>query len=668
MNYEEMFDLKNMIERAFQEEDIANGLRESGLVKNSIVNKLNDKFPEILKIFSVSIEKIENLLRQKENLELTLLKEHPILCGLYDFKESKPRLFWIALSVAFFILSLTLFDFILFPILFSLIGFFLYKYYSFDRKDYNELKNKILFLENSIETSLTDSKYEIYTNGILPEIRSLINAHLNPSYFRTLTPLMTLGITGIFEPRYEIPTEPKNRLSRILDIMPNGSIGIAGPRGAGKSTLMSSFCGGWIEGLNDKKVLTVMTSAPVDYEPRDFLLHLFSLVCKKVLELKGEPIQTYVNFSNNFHKSSFLDRHFFNIDTLFGLALIFFSLIFIGKTNFTFLNDNSSIELPFSRSSFYTLISTISLTLGSLLLFRVYLNSKQNREKTFSERNKDEIVKKAKHNLQIIKFQSSFSSGWSGALKFPFGITEGINSASTLSTNLLSSPEIVDIYREFIKSVSKDYEIYIGIDELDKISSNDKAYCFLNEIKGIFNLDHCYYFISVSENAISTFSKRGMPFRDAFDSSFDDIIYVDYLNYNSSKELIKRRIIGMPVPFMCLCYLMSGGLARDLIRVCRDLLEFLELDKSENSLNLLSKKVIRKDIMSKINAVKIDGKKIDFDEGNLAQKLIEEIYLLERSVEIEPSFWKSCLNIISLSNKLTFRRCLLNLSIFLINI
>ena len=58
-----------------------------------------------------------------------------------------------------------------------------------------------------------------------------------------------------------------------------------------------------------------------------------------------------------------------------------------------------------------------------------------------------------------------------------------------------------------------------------------------------------------------------------FDSSFDDIVYVDYLDTNDSKRLLTRRVIGMPFPFVDLCHCYSGGLPRDLIRVARALLD-----------------------------------------------------------------------------------------------
>ena len=39
----------------------------------------------------------------------------------------------------------------------------------------------------------------------------------------------------------------------------------------------------------------------------------------------------------------------------------------------------------------------------------------------------------------------------------------------------------------------------------------------------LFGIDHCFYLVSVSQDAMSSFERRGIPFRDTFDSALDDI-------------------------------------------------------------------------------------------------------------------------------------------------
>jgi hypothetical protein len=94
---------------------------------------------------------------------------------------------------------------------------------------------------------------------------------------------------------------------------------------------------------------------------------------------------------------------------------------------------------------------------------------------------------------------------------------------------------------------------------------------FFNDIKAVFGIRRCFYLISVSEDALASFELRGLPVRDAFDSSFDGIVRVDYLSIDESRQLLERRIVGLPLAFICLCHSLSGGLARDLVRTARDM-------------------------------------------------------------------------------------------------
>jgi hypothetical protein len=212
------------------------------------------------------------------------------------------------------------------------------------------------------------------------------------------------------------------------------------------------------------------------------------------------------------------------------------------------------------------------------------------------------LERSARERLEEIRFQQSYSSGWSGTLTLPIGLQGGINAATNLARKQQSLPELVDDFRLFARSVTISYQILIGIDELDKIEDDEAAQRFLNEIKSIFGIDWCFYLISVSESAMSAFERRGIPFRDAFDSSLDAIVYVDYLNLENASALLRRRVIGLPAPFLWLIYSMSGGLARDLIRNCRDLLDVRDEDDVDSIADIARGLIVR-DYASKARAM-----------------------------------------------------------------
>lgn len=72
---------------------------------------------------------------------------------------------------------------------------------------------------------------------------------------------------------------------------------------------------------------------------------------------------------------------------------------------------------------------------------------------------------------------------------------------------------------------------------------------FLNGIRALLGTDEYFYLISVSENAMSSFERRGLPIRDAFDSSFDKIVYLDYLDYQVSQRRLNPRGRRLCDPF-----------------------------------------------------------------------------------------------------------------------
>ncbi|MGP1383689.1 MAG: P-loop NTPase fold protein, partial [Thainema sp.] len=227
---------------------------------------------------------------------------------------------------------------------------------------------------------------------------------------------------------------------------------------------------------------------------------------------------------------------------------------------------------------------------------------------------KSELVEKAKTHLESIRFQQSYTSGWVGSIKLPVLFETSANQAITISKLQMTFPEIIQKYKQFVSYFLKETKsvLIIGIDELDKLDA-EKSKIFLNEIKALFGMENCFYLVSVSEDAMSSFERRGIPFRDAFDSTFDTIIYIDYLTLDEARELIDKRVIGLPKLAFYFIYCFSGGLARDLIRSCRSLLGDLDDSQPESfrktSILDLCRYMICKDITAKIRSIYIEAKK-----------------------------------------------------------
>jgi hypothetical protein len=89
----------------------------------------------------------------------------------------------------------------------------------------------------------------------------------------------TDGLAQAIDDRLVIRTAAAIRLAELLRRIKGGSVGIAGPRGAGKSTIIRRFHDGR-EPIGDRPLLSVVVPAPVVYDSRDFMLHLFAEVCR----------------------------------------------------------------------------------------------------------------------------------------------------------------------------------------------------------------------------------------------------------------------------------------------------------------------------------------------------------------------------------------------------
>jgi hypothetical protein len=427
---------------------------------------------------------------------------------------------------------------------------------------------------------------------LLPHLRQMIS-HAKPSYRTTLNVTGPTGLSQAFDPIYEVPTSATRRLEKILKTLPGGSVGIAGPRGVGKSTILSSFCE---HDSEDSDTLRVLVSAPVEYEPRDFLLHLYAQLCRATLRLRDghrpppDPIHWLATRQS----------------TLTGYALA--GLIAIAGI----------VILGFSGSQYA--LSTNQIIAFVLILIAVGLARHVASGRAPQPRPVPDpdgtLEDAAVTRLHEIEYQQSIAGEYSGGLKMPaVGLESSLKRSTGFVRHQMTLPEIVDSLRRFLRfaatriSVKDGPRLIVGIDELDKIEDETRAQQFLNDIKSVFGVAGCHFLVSVSEDAMSSFERRGLPFRDVFDSAFDEIISIEYLTFAESSDLIGRRTTEISVPFKGLGFCLSGGLPRDLIRAVRTMVEISE--DRDRSLPKVAARLIAQDLSGKAAAVTAAIRKVD---------------------------------------------------------
>lgn len=185
-----------------------------------------------------------------------------------------------------------------------------------------------------------------------------------------------------------------------------------------------------------------------------------------------------------------------------------------------------------------------------------------------------DLIELARQNRNKIRYLQSRTTERELAIDVTWGAKLGAKRKVAIKRDTvpLNHPELVDEFRSFLRRISgakarSRGRVLIGIDELDRISDGSQAEKFINELKAVFNIPHCFFLVSVSDDALADFELSAMGMRTAFDSSFDAVVRVDYMAFNEARRLLNLRVVNLPEQFAALAYATSGGLARELIRM-----------------------------------------------------------------------------------------------------
>jgi hypothetical protein len=244
-----------------------------------------------------------------------------------------------------------------------------------------------------------------------------------------------------------------------------------------------------------------------------------------------------------------------------------------------------------------------------------------------------------KKQLRRIQFLQTYTSGWSGRLMLPLKTEAGWTRANQSAEQQLTYPEVVDSFRAFaegaaglLRKAKVIESLVIAIDELDKIANAEQAHELINEIKGIFDVPGCLFLVSVSDDAVIAFERRGIPARDAFDSAFSEMIRLENFTLDDTRNWIRRRIFGLPDQFACLCHCLSGGLPRDLRRTAVELVDISRIYLEEPAtLSMVARDLIRREIKRKANAFIGAARNLENSPGR--SNLIAELMALPAQTE-----------------------------------
>jgi len=454
----------------------------------------------------------------------------------------------------------------------------------------NREKGAYLDAANAAEKVYAD----VLRKSLLGEAREWVNKVIKPPENDQLVISGRTGLAEVYNAQYMIPSEASKQLADVLkQLSGGGTIGLAGPRGAGKTCLIREYSRDQIDADQKTGVIAVRADAPVQYQPYDFLLRLLKLLYQGYLKFHDVP---------------------YDSDRLITAS-----------------------RIP---------ASGLRAWWRSVERWWRSRRKRADQAGPVSAKN-EQLIREAQDNLQRIAAQWSRTTTLGASVSAPgniAGATEQV--AATATERPWNYTELVDEFRRFLTDAAVEMHgsgkagghVIVSIDEIDKISDGQQAQRFVNELKAVLGVPHCYYLISVSDDALAAYEMRGLPMRDAFDSAFDEVIHVRYFRLADSGQMLRKRVIGMPDAFIRLCHCLSGGLPRDLIRVARHAVIAAERGEDTKGLAAVCQQLVLEDLRRKLDAAagswagrpaRKDGRATRKADGTL-------FYEIQRLVAVQP--------------------------------
>jgi len=405
----------------------------------------------------------------------------------------------------------------------------------------------------------------VLDRGVRPLVAARLAEEAKRSYGKVLPTADVRGLGDVTDVGQYVPTETNSKLLRMMESMAHGAIGISGPRGVGKSTVLKMF-----GELAPPPDLALLVPAPTNYASRDFLVHLYAKLCTKVIGQVEAPRPRRRAWP-------------WLVASLAGAVAA------VAAWQWPQLVRAAAWVPPNWRMVVMAGGAALAV-LPLVILWR--------RTVTAHRYPHSGVREDAQQRLDGLRFVPTTTVTHNLTVKPPAVAEFGGSRALARAAQVKTFPELVDEFRDFLARLTEDRSgarVVVCIDELDKIASAPEAERFLNDIKAIFGVRRCFFLVAVSDDALAKFSQRSLAVRTAFDSAFDNVVTVKRFELKDTRLLLVQRMSRLPEPFIWLCHALSGGLGRDLNRTVRELYDlYKSLD--ERNLDALARELVRLDL------------------------------------------------------------------------
>jgi hypothetical protein len=397
---------------------------------------------------------------------------------------------------------------------------------------------------------------------VITEINRLVNQEAPTRLWVRRAP--TLG--DVQRPEQLAPRVELLRFRHLEEELGARVIGIRGPRGVGKTSLLRYK----ISSRRRGRSIAVLVSAPVRYSAKDFLLLLYGEICSAVLSNADRTSAATQRFQKMAH--SFL-----------GVACVV--LLWLTIVNVSVYQPSLQSHEDVARFSQFVqtngLIWTAPPILCFLLLTVAFLVRRRLKSARVSKRFRAtpldrKLMEDARRNLARIRYlrTEGFSSG--GQATFLGLQLTGTRSGQRVEQTA-TLPEVTASYHAFMADVldwshSHDRNApLVCIDEADRIGKPAELAEFLSDVKSVISVPGVVYAVSIAEDAMGSTGMDGtLP--ALTNATFDDVIKMTPMRLYESMSMLTSQVVGMSDRTVALCHLLGNGLPRDVVRQVRILL------------------------------------------------------------------------------------------------
>jgi hypothetical protein len=333
------------------------------------------------------------------------------------------------------------------------------------------------------------------------------------------------------------------RLLRVLKRANGGSYGLSGARGAGKSWLMMRAIE-WVRDADDTGPLGgigLWYPSPSEYDPMAFLASL------------SDSFATEID--RRFRRSARVQGRRVR-DSLLALA----GTVVIGCGVGLVVGTVTSVGIAGAVS--------IAIGAGAVAGIATYLGLNR---MPGALRREVQLAGEAKIVRERARFNATRRETAEIGAEAGRGITARARTAR--ERELVERPatlsSLVNDFRALAAEAGEVAgRVVIAIDELDKMTDPDKVRALLRDIKGIFEVPHVHFLVSVSDEAARTLSIGALTGRNEFSSSFYTVIEAPPATPDQLANLLERRSDAQLSREVSLVLaVLAGGNPREALRL-----------------------------------------------------------------------------------------------------